>query len=62
MTQESSKTVVYENGDIQNIEATKEVLYAYWRLNECERKAFRITMSKYQDPPQDFIELEKSKP
>jgi hypothetical protein len=61
MSTNKSKTVVFPNGDIHDLEAIKEVLKAYWRLNKTERKAFRITMKNFPDP-QEFIDEEKPKP
>lgn len=35
-----SKIVVYENGDLLNTDKCREVLMAYWTLNEAETRAF----------------------
>lgn len=37
---EKSKTIVYENGDILNIDKVKGALRVYWNLNNAERQSF----------------------
>jgi len=38
--EETSKVVVYENGDILDIKKCREALLAYWKLNKAEKRAF----------------------
>lgn len=35
-----SKTIVYENGDMLNMDKCKEALFLYWKLNPAEKRAF----------------------
>lgn len=49
-----SKTIVYENGDILNMDKCREVLMAYWTLNEAETRAFD-RLQKRQDLKDKFL-------
>ena len=37
---ELSKMIVYENGDLLDIVKVRQTLYAYWKLNKAEKRAF----------------------
>lgn len=47
MEDELSKVVVYESGDVLNVETVRELIIDFWNMNECEKKSFLRTVAKY---------------
>lgn len=40
MSDDLSKIIAYDNGDILDVEKCKKALMAYWELNKAETRAF----------------------
>jgi len=59
MNSEKAKVIVYENGDILNIDSVKELLFKYWELSKAEKRSFKIMTEKYPNCPDKYKKFTK---
>jgi hypothetical protein len=54
---EISKTIVYENGDVLNVDVVREALTQYWKMTVAEKKALFRMIDKFPECPDEWKEV-----